>query len=72
MIYLKGINRKNKHNVQYTYVPSIIRPIPHSPDLLVTESDANMEYSSDSEHSDISVVTGDDTYKPEEDNSLYP
>ena len=27
-----------------------------------------MEYSSDSKHSDMTVVAGDDAYKPEEDN----
>ena len=31
-----------------------------------------MEYSSDSEYSDITVVTGDDAYKPEEDNQPVP
>ena len=33
-----------------------------------SEPDANMEYSSNSEHSDMIVVVGDDTYKPEEDD----
>ena len=31
-----------------------------------------MEYSSDSEHSDMTVVAGDGTYKPEEDNQPVP
>ena len=54
-INLKGINHKNKHQVQYLDVPSAIRPIPHGPDLPVPEPDGNMEYSSDSEHSDMMV-----------------
>ena len=55
MTNLKGIN------VQYLNVLSIIRPIPHDPDLPVPEPDGNMEYSFDSEHSDMTVVAGDDT-----------
>ena len=43
---LKGINRKNKHHVQYPDIPSVIRPIPHGLGLSVPESDGNMEYSS--------------------------
>ena len=66
MINLKGINRKNKYNVQYPDVPSAIRPIPHSRDLPVPELDVKMEYSSYSEHSHMTVVSGDDTFKPEE------
>ena len=61
IINLKGINLKNKHHVLYFNVPSAIRPILHIPDLLVPEPDSNMEYSSDSEDSDLTVVAGDDT-----------
>ena len=50
MINLKEINRKNKHHLQYFDVPSATRPILHGTDLLVTELDDNMEYSSDSKH----------------------
>ena len=67
MINLKGINRKNKHYVQYSDAPSAIRPIPQGPDLPVPEPDGNMEYSSDFEHSNMTFVAGDDAYKPEED-----
>ena len=67
MINLKRINCKNKHHVQYPNVPSAIRPIPYGPDL-VPEQDGNMEYSSDSKLSDMTVVARDDTYKPEEDD----
>ena len=72
MINLKGVNHKNKHHVQYPDVPSAIRQIPHDPDLPVPESDGYMEYSSDSKHSDMTVVAGDDRYKPEEDNQPVP
>ena len=72
MINLKGINRKNKHIVQYPDVPSAIRLIPHGPDLPVPEPDGNMEYSSDSEHSDMTVVARDDAYKPEKDDQPGP
>ena len=61
MINLKGIDGKNK----YLDVPSAIRPIPHGPDLPIPEPDGNMEYSSDSKHSDMTVVAGIDAYKPE-------
>ena len=32
----------------------------------IPEPDGNMEYSSDSEHNDMTVAAGDDAYKPEE------
>ena len=72
MINLKGINRKNKRQVQYPDVSSAISPILHGPDLPVPESDSNMEYSSDSKHSDMTVVAGHDAYKPEEDDQPEP
>ena len=68
MINLKGINRKNKLHIKYSNVPSAIRTIPHDPELSVSEPDGNVEYSSDSEHSDMTVVARDDAYKPEEDD----
>ena len=71
MINLKGIN-KNKHHVQYPDVPSFIKPIPHGQDFPVPEPDSNMKYSSDSEHSDMIIVAGDDTFKPKEDNQSVP
>ena len=72
MINLKGINHKNKYSVQYPDVPSDIRLIPHGPDLPVPEPDGNIEYSSDSEYSDMTVLAGDDAYKPEEDDQPVP
>ena len=72
MINLKRINRRNKHHVQYTHVPSAIRPIPHSPDLPVPEPEGNMKYRSDSKHSDMSVVARDEAYNLEEDDQPVP
>ena len=72
MIDLKGINCKNKHHVQYLNVLSAIKPIPHDPDLPVPEPVGNIEYSSNSEHSDMTVVARDNAYKPEEDNQPVP
>ena len=45
---------------------------PSCPDLPVPEQDGNMKYSSDSEHSDITVVAGDDAYKSEENDQPVP
>ena len=47
-INLKGINHKNKHHVEYLDVPSVIRSIPHDPDLPVPQPDGNMKCRSDS------------------------
>ena len=56
----------------YFVTPSTIRPIFNGSDLPFPEQDDNMEYSSDSEHSDITVVTGDDAYTLEEDDQPVP
>ena len=72
MINLKGINPKNKHHIQYPDVSSAMRLIPPDPDLPVPKPDDNMEYSSDSEHSDMTVVAGHDSYKLEEDHLPVP
>ena len=71
MINLKGINHKNKHNVQYPDVLPGIKPILHGPDLPVSEPDRNIKYSSDSEY-DKTFVARDDAYKPEEDDQPVP
>ena len=68
MINLKGINHQNKYHVSSPDVSSVIRPIPYSPDLPAPEPGANMEYSSDSKHSDTAVIASDDAYKSEEDD----
>ena len=72
IISIKGINCKNKHHVEYPNVPSAIRPTHHGPYLPVLEPNGNMEYSSDFEHSDMTVVAGDDAYKPEEGDQPVP
>ena len=72
MINQKGTNRKNRHHVQYFDVSSAVRAIPHGTDLPVPASNDNTEYSSDSEHSDIIVIAGDDAHKPEKDDSPGP
>ena len=71
-INLKGINRKNKHHVQYPDDPSAIRPIPHDPDLPVPEPEGNMEYSSDTEHWDMTVVAGMDDRRGRRTSTLDP
>ena len=68
MIYHKEINDKKKHHVQYPVVSSVICPIPRGPDLPVPKPNGNMEYISDSKESDMTVVAGDDAFKPEEDH----
>ena len=72
MINQKVKKWKNKLHVQYPDVLSAIRPIPHGSNLLVTEPDGNMRYSSDFELTDMTFVAGDDTYKPEEDDQPVP
>ena len=49
-----------------------MRPIPHGPDPPVSEAVNKMEYSSDSEYIDMTVVNGDDAYKPEENDQSIP
>ena len=67
-INLKGINHKSKPHVRYFEVLSAIRLIYHGPDLPVLDSDSNMAHCTVSEHCEMTVVTGDDTYQPKEDN----
>ena len=67
MINLNGINRKNKHRVQYPKFSSTISLIQHSPDLPYSEPDCSTKCGSDSERSNVTIIAGDDTCKPEED-----
>ena len=67
MINVKGINRKNKHHVQYSDVPSTIWPILRGSDLLISEPDVNMEYNSHFEYSEMTYAARVDAYKPEEE-----
>ena len=68
-IKLKGFNRKIKHLVQYSDVPSAH---PSFLDLPVTESDGIIEYSSYSQHRDMTGGADVDAYKPEEDDQSVP
>ena len=45
---------------------------PRDPELPVAESDSNIEYSSGSEHSNMTVVAGNDAYKPKDDDQPVP
>ena len=67
-INLTGINQKNKYYVQYPHVPSAIKLIPDSQILLAPEPDDNIEYNSDSEDSDMTVVPEGVAYKAQEDD----
>ena len=49
-----------------------MRLICFGPDLPLSEPGGNMESSSDSKHSDRTVVAGDDAYKPEVDYQPVP
>ena len=51
MTNLQGINRKNKHCVQYHDIPSAIIPVPHGPSLPVPKPDVEMQSSSESDNS---------------------
>ena len=53
MINLKGINRKNKHHVQYPDVRYPKRLVLHDPDFTVPGPNVTMESSSGSESSDM-------------------
>ena len=49
MTNLQGINRRNKHCVQYPDIPSAIRPVLHGPSLPVPKPDVAIKSSSQSE-----------------------
>ena len=72
MTNLKGINRKNKHHVQYLNVPSAIKPVPRGPDLPVPEPNVTMESSSDSKSGDMTDTAEFGAYRPEEYDQLVP
>ena len=60
------------HHVKYPNVPSAIRPIPYVSDLLFPEPYNSMDYSFDSNISDMTFMAGDDVYKPEEYHNPVP
>lgn len=64
MTNLKGINRKNKHQVQYPDVPSAIKPVPHGPNPPVPEPDVTMESSYDPESGDTTDTAEFGANKP--------
>ena len=72
MTNLKGINRKSKHHVQYSDVPTTIKPVPHGPDLSVRKPKFAMESSFDSKSSDMTDTAEFDAYRPEEDDQPMP
>ena len=69
---LQGINRKNKHCVQYPDVPSAIRPVPHGPDLPVPEPDVAMGSSSESKSDNTADRAQSEEYMPEENDRPVP
>ena len=69
----RGIGRMVKERVCHLPTQcSAIGPISHGPDCPVSEPDGNVEYSSDSKHSDMTVVAGVDAHKLEEDAQPVP
>ena len=71
-LFLHDKSKRNKsqeqHHVQYPDVPSAIRPINHGSDPPVPEPDGNIEYSSDSDYSNMTVIAAFDAYKTDEDD----
>ncbi|KAK3886764.1 hypothetical protein Pcinc_009084 [Petrolisthes cinctipes] len=72
MTNLQGINRKNKHHVQYPEVPSAIKPVPHGPEVPIPEPDVIMESSSNPESSDAANSDESGAYKPVDDDQPMP
>ncbi|KAK3889696.1 hypothetical protein Pcinc_006262 [Petrolisthes cinctipes] len=72
MINLQGINRKNKHLVQYPEVPPAIKPVPHGPEVPIPEPDVIMEASSNTEFSDATNSDESGAYKPVDDDQPMP
>ena len=72
MTNLEGINRNNKHHVQYPDDPSAIKSVPHGPGIPVPEPNVTIESSSDSESSDMTDTGDCGAYRPEEDDQPVP
>ena len=72
MTNLQGINRKNKHCVQYPDIPSAIRPVPHVPSLAVPKPDVAINSSSESESDNIYDRTEGVEYWSEENDLPVP
>ena len=72
MINLQGINRKNKHCVQYPDIPSALRPVPHDPSLLAPKTDVAIKSSSGSESDNTYDRTEGVEYWSEENDRPVP
>ncbi|KAK3885795.1 hypothetical protein Pcinc_010030 [Petrolisthes cinctipes] len=72
MINLQGINRKNKHHVQYPEVPFAVKPVPHGPEVPIPEPNVIMESSSNPESSDAANSDESGAYKPVDDDQPMP
>ena len=72
MTNLQGINRKNKHCVQYPDIPSAIRPVPHGPSLPVPKPDVAIRSSSESESENTYNRTAGVEYWSEENDRPVP
>ena len=72
MTNLQGINRKNKHCVQYPDIPSVIRPVPHGPSLPVPKPDVAIKSSSESESDNTYDRTEGVEYWSEENDRPVP
>ena len=72
MTNLKGINRKNKHHIQYPDVPSAIKPVSQGPDIPVPEPNVTMESSSYSESSNMTDTAECGAYRPEKEDQPVP
>lgn len=72
MTNLEGINRMNKHHVQYLDIPSAMQPVPHGGYLPVHEPDVIMESSSDPDSRDTTETAEFGANKPEEDDRSMP
>ena len=71
LINLEGCNRKNKHYIKYSDVPSITKTIPYSSNFPVPEPNVpiDMETTSDSQ---LSAAAEHDSYMPEEEEVHQP
>ena len=67
----KGCNRKRKHHVKYSCVPSITKPVPHRSNLPVPEPSVTIDMKPTSE-SQSSAAVEYDSYMPEEEEVHQP
>lgn len=61
LMNITGITSKSKHSVKYLYLPSAMRPVPHSEDLRVPQPPENVTLSDD----DL------DPHQEQEDTNLH-